>query len=109
MYEIMTYPEAQEQIRKMREYPELLERNQEYWTDEEREQLRIKYGEGYGITEIALMLQRTETAVVMQLTALDLIQRSASRSRVPKTCRCLCATCDRGPEHPSCPRKKEGT
>jgi len=103
-----TLDDEQLQIQKMREYPELLERNQETWTDDEREQLRKMYNMGEGITQIALKLQRTETAIVMQLIGLNLVRRSSSRYRAKKHSRCLCGTCEFGPNHLACPRYLKG-
>ena len=72
----ITNPELQEQIKQIRQCPEMLERTGEYWTEEEREQLCKLYRAGVGISEIAIRLRRAESAIIMQLTDLGEIRRS---------------------------------
>lgn len=81
------------------------ERSGEYWGDTEREQLKLYFLiEGRGISEIALLLQRSENAVIQQLIAMDLLTppgRSRMRSAIHK-CRCPeCKTLE-------CPHYREG-
>ena len=103
----ITNPELQEQLKQIRQCPETLERTGEYWSKDDREILRQLYREGRGISEIAVMLQRSEFAVMMQLADMGEIRRS-KRTRALKKGKCLCENCCRGPEHPDCPRCKEG-
>ena len=103
----ITNPELQEQIKQIRQCPEMLERTGEYWTEEEREQLCKLYRAGVGISEIAIRLRRAESAIIMQLTDLGEIRRSKRKRSSPKG-QCLCENCGRGPEHPDCPRCKKG-
>lgn len=103
----MTNPELQEQIRQIRQCPEMLERTGDYWTEEDRETLRQLYQAGTGISEIAVILQRSEFAVMMQLVEMGEIRRSR-RTRALKKGKCLCENCRWGPEHPDCPRCEKG-
>ena len=50
-----------------------LNREGEYWTDEEKEQLRTMFEAGFGITKIAYVLCRTEPAVYQQIESMDYI------------------------------------
>ena len=104
----ITNPELQEQIRQIRQCPEMLERTGEYWSKEEREILCKLYREGVGLTEIAMRLRRIEPAIIMQLTDLGEIRRSRRGPRLNKG-KCLCEKCRRGPEHPDCPRFEKGS
>ena len=103
MEALITNPELQEQIRQIRQCPEMLERTGDYWTEEEQEQLCKLYRAGVGISEIAIKLKRAESAIIMQLTDLGEIRRS-KRTRASRKGQCLCENCRRGPEHPDCPR-----
>jgi len=107
MEAFITNPKLQEQIRQIRQCPEMLERTGDYWTAEDREQLCKLYRAGAGISEIAIKLQRVESAIIMQLTDLGEIRRSR-RTRALKKGECLCENCRRGPEHPDCPRCEKG-
>ena len=49
-----------------------LNREGEYWTDEEKEQLRTMFEAGFGITKIAYVLCRTEPAVYQQIESMGL-------------------------------------
>ena len=80
------------------------EREGEYWTDDEREKLRRCFDEGMGITETALVLRRSEHAVVQQIEKQDLYERKTNpqRRKTTKDHVCLCSSC-RAPEG-LCPR-----
>ena len=70
------------------------ERSEAYWTEEERNELKRLYWAGTGISEMALLLQRSENAVFQQLIALGLTGASAKRSqRFPKPQKCQCPCC----------------
>ncbi len=73
------------------------ERENDYWSDEERQQLRTMFYEGAGVSEISLTLQRTEPAIFQQIEKDDLYGRKANpqrkRSAVRRCSTCLCATC----------------
>ena len=71
-----------------------LERTGMYWTDDEREQLRILYEFGEDITDLMIRFQRYENAILQQLTALHLLGSTQTpRERGPRTPRCKCQSC----------------
>lgn len=57
----------QESVRSMRNQTLRADRAGDYWTDDEKNRLRILFDSGVGITEIALELGRTEPAVYQQI------------------------------------------
>ena len=103
----ITNPELQEKIKQIRQCPETLERTGEYWSKEDRETLRQLYRAGRGISEIAVILQRSEFAIMMQLADMGEVRRS-KRTRASKKGQCLCENCHLGLEHPDCPRCEKG-
>lgn len=77
-----------------------LDREGDYWTDSEKEQLVNLFYEGEGITAMALELQRTEPAICQQIEKLDLYGRKEApirRKSEPKSPVCLCAVCNLDP------------
>ena len=73
-----------------------LDREGDYWTDEEKQKLVQKFLDGEGITAIALELQRSEPAIYQMIEKLDLHNRkSQPRRRKPlsKPPVCLCENC----------------
>lgn len=56
----------------MRNRDSKLRNEGEYWTDEERRQLAANYIGGMGITEMAILFQRSEQAICQQLAVLGL-------------------------------------
>ena len=80
-----TYTES---VKNMRNRTVRLDREGDYWTADEKETLVRKFNEGEGITAMALELQRTESAVIQQIEAMDLFGRkkkhSAPRQRPQK-------------------------
>ena len=90
----------QESVRLMRNQTLRAGRAGDYWTDDEKNQLRILFDSGVGITEIALELGRTEPAVYQQIEKLDLYgrkqnpQRQRSGKKPPE---CLCDRCGNDP------------
>ena len=83
---------CEESVKNMRNRTVRLDREGDYWTAEEKEALVQKFNEGEGITAMALDLQRTESAVIQQIEALDLFGRE-KKNPVPKQARCLCSSC----------------
>lgn len=82
-----------------------LDREGDYWTEEEKEQLVKLFREGEGITAIAIRLQRTEPAIMQQIEKMDLYRRKETpvrRKSTPKPPACLCDTCQL--DSASCPR-----
>ena len=82
----------EESVKNMRNRTVRLDREGDYWTAEEKEALVQKFNEGEGITAMALDLQRTESAVIQQIEALDLFGRK-KKNPVSKQPRCLCSNC----------------
>lgn len=104
----MTEDAFQDSVRNLRNHVGQLEREGDYWSDEERERLKAMFDGGVGITEISIRLQRTEPAVFQQIEKLDLYQRKAwprRRKGASKTCECHCAACEVDPK--DCPRNQE--
>lgn len=92
-------------VRALRQRMAHLDREGGYWSDSDRELLTSMFEEGYGITEIAIILQRTEPAVVQQIEKMDLYHRKehpVRRKAKPKPPACLCGDCQLDPE--SCRR-----
>jgi len=70
------------------------ERSKEYWSDEEREELRRLFWAGKGISEISLLLQHSENAIIQQLVAMNLLTPPGKhRQRAPKVTKCQCPRC----------------
>ncbi len=67
--------EFTESVMNMRKRTVRLDREGDYWTDEEKEMLLNKFREGEGITAMALAFQRTEAAVMKQIEEQDLFGR----------------------------------
>lgn len=86
-------------VKNMRRRTTRMEREGDYWTEEDKEQLDCLFHAGAGITDIAIQLQRTEPAVFQQVEKMDLYQRKENpirqRSpREPSGCLCERCTCD---------------
>lgn len=70
------------------------ERSTAYWTPEERAELQRLYRDGQGISEIALLLQRSESAVFQQLLAMGMLAgQGKPRQRNPRQIKCQCPKC----------------
>ena len=52
-----------------------MDREGDYWIEEEKEQLVKLFRQGEGITAIAIRLQRTEPAIMQQIEKMDLYRR----------------------------------
>ncbi len=94
-----------ESVKSMRNHTKRLEREGDYWTQEERDKLVWMFNRGEGITEIAIQFQRTEPAVIQQIEKLDLYQRKENPSRCRNSMKplaCLCDTCRA--DKTACPR-----
>lgn len=102
----MISPEIErEMIRRHRNGTIRFDREGEVWRDDEKRKVKIMFEEGYGISEIAIDVGRTEPAVMQQIEKMDLYQRALNPRRhksTSKTPVCLCGSCSL---HPSaCPR-----
>ena len=85
-----------ESVKNMRNRTVRLDREGDYWTDQEKEQLVRMFRDGEGITTMAICLQRTEPAVMQQIEKMDLYQRKTNPSKRKLTAKpptCLCAAC----------------
>lgn len=74
--------------------------HRDYWTEEERQQLQDLYEEGYGISEMAIIFNRSECAIYNQIEAMGLsqkIRRPRKKSTECKCSKCNCEGCDRSP------------
>ena len=103
--------ENTESVKSMRNRTVRLDRHGDYWTEEEKEALAQKFHDGEGITAMALELQRTESAVIQQIEAMDLFGRKKKNSTSKHPC-CLCANCKLDPAAcphlGRCPKLQEG-
>lgn len=73
--------EFMETVRNIRNSSVRLERQGEYWSDEGREKLNKMFPDGTGITEMAVIFQRTESAIMQQIEQQDLYCRKQNPSR----------------------------
>lgn len=100
----MNENDFKEIVRNMRRRTTRLEREGDYWNDEEKERLVRLFDDSVGITEIAVLLQRTERAVSQQIEKLGLYndeEYPLRRRRLEKAPECLCGRCRVDPT--SCP------
>lgn len=101
-------------IKNMRQRTTRLEREGDYWTDEEKRQLRIMFEQGIGITEMAVRLQRSEPAIYQQIEKMDLYGRKTKPKRKTKQKEpsCLCNRCKCAgnvcPRYLECQSNREG-
>lgn len=83
-------------VKNMRKSAVRLERQGDYWSEEDKENLSKMFLEGVGITEMAVILQRSETAIIQQIEKMNLYGRRLYPAR-QKNCseqsKCLCGTC----------------
>ncbi len=87
----------QDELIALRRGERLPESSGDYWNHEAIKELKQQFIDGIGISVIALRLNRTERAVVQQLSKLGLMDaQSKHRERIskpPKELRCLCMEC----------------
>lgn len=79
-----------EQVRKMRDRTEPVDRQQEYWTDDELQRLESMFYEGVGITGMAGMapeLGRSETAIWNRIHGFYRRVRAPRQSKAECQCR----------------------
>lgn len=72
-----------------------LEKDGLYWSEEDRQKLLNGFYEAIGISELAMMLQRSETAIIQQLNAEHCYENAKKkRKRCAKTKeKCICIQC----------------
>ena len=83
-----------------------MEKDGDYWSDEDRQKLSDRFFAGVSYNEIALELGRTEPAVQQQIEQMQLYVKStrAPRKRCPavQAPKCLCSVCTL--DRSQCPR-----
>lgn len=107
---MITNQEYLETVKSMRKRTTRLDREGDYWTQEEREKLARLFDSGVGLTDIAIQLQRTEPAVYQQAEKLDLYQRKEKPARHRNDSlfpSCLCDRCRI--DIASCPHRMDCT
>ena len=96
-------------VKNMRKSAVRLERQGDYWSEEDKEKLSEMFNDDIGITEIAVILKRLETAIMQQIEKQDLYGRRLYPAR-QKSCsaqsKCLCGTCMADPA--LCPLRRGG-
>ena len=93
---MMDQEKYREAVRTVRRSPALLERRGEYWSNEDKEKVDNLFNQGVGITEIAMILQRSESAVMQQIEKQALYDRKLYPTRQrnsPVLSKCLCEVC----------------
>lgn len=75
-------------VKNMRKSAVRLERQGDYWSEEDKENLSKMFFEGVGITEMAVILQRSETAIIQQIEKMNLYDRRLYPAR-QKSCSAL--------------------
>ena len=106
---MMNQDEFREAVINMRRSPALLERRGEYWSNEDKEKVDNLFNQGVGITEIAMILQRSESAIMQQIEKQDLYDRKLYPTRQrnsPVLSKCLCEVCVADPA--LCPLRSGG-
>lgn len=94
------------EVQAMRSRALTLEREGEYWTEEEKHRLQLMFEAGIGITQMACTLRRSEAAVLQQIEKMDLYNRKSNprrRCAVRKQSCCLCSVCTCDPQ--LCPNR----
>lgn len=81
-------------VMKMRQYGIGLDRNGNYWSDQERTQVKEEYYSGIDISHIALIHQRSELAIVKQLDNIGAFRTQGGRRTRKEKPRCICYRCD---------------
>lgn len=106
---MMDQEKYREAVRNMRHSPASLERRGECWSEEDKGKLSEMFFDNVGITEMAVILQRSETAIMQQIEKQDLYDRKLYPTRqrnnsVPS--KCLCEVCVADPT--LCPLRSGG-
>ena len=68
----MSEVEYKEAVKNMRNRTTRMDREGDYWTDDEKRELERLFNQQVDVTEIAVRLQRTEPAIMQQIEKLDL-------------------------------------
>ena len=93
-----------EAIKNMRKTPYAQDRDRDIWTEDERNQLKKMFNAGEDLSEIALVLQRTELAICQQASVMGLYVRKRRPKAEQAGCKCLCEKCSANKN--DCPIRK---
>lgn len=86
--------EVQKAIRDMRAGVTSIDRRKEYWRDDEDQKLVELFREGLGISELAVLFQRSERAIMKRIEQLKLYGRVRPSRECKKQLEgCLCPNC----------------
>ena len=88
----------------MRKTPYAQDRDRDIWTEDERNQLKKMFNAGEELSEIALVLQRTELAICQQAMVMGLYVRKRRPKMEQTGCKCLCEKC--AANKSNCPLRK---
>ena len=84
-----------EQIKEMRRNSSFSQHNKDYWSEKNDKDLARMYDEGYGISEIAVEMGRTENSISKRIKDLKLDEkRYNTKPKKSKPVECLCDKCD---------------
>ena len=84
-----------EQIKEMRRNSSFSQHNKDYWSEKNDKDLGRMYDEGYGISEIAVEMGRTENSIAKRIKDLKLDEkRYNTKPKKSKPAECLCDKCD---------------
>jgi len=82
-----------------------LENYRKGWEKEDVLELKRLFCEGYGISEIACIMNRTERAVFQRMNTSHLFRRTNQEKKSPP--RCLCEKCPLREQCSACPHANE--
>lgn len=85
--------ERSKRIQAMRQRTGQMEREGSYWTADDKDNLKTLFFQNVGITDIALILQRTEVAVAQQIQMMNLYEKVRRPSGSRRQEGCLCRKC----------------
>lgn len=102
---------SRDAIIEMRNRNVCMEKEGKPWSNEDSQSLGTFYDMGFGITEMAVILQRSERAIYQQLVLMGAFQSPVKRTYLPKEQKCLCESCKLDiascPSGEHCPKLKE--
>ncbi|MCD8354674.1 MAG: hypothetical protein LUC47_10240 [Clostridiales bacterium] len=87
----MSENDFRESIKLMRSRTGQLDREGNYWSEDEHRHLEHLFWKGVGISEMAVLLQRTEMAVMQQIDKMGLscARQKRSNRRDKNVCQCI--------------------
>ena len=86
---------SHEKILEMRTNSSYSKHNKDYWSKENDKELKKRYNEGYGISEMALEMGRTENSISKRIKDLKLdAKRYNTKSKKYRPAGCLCNKCE---------------